>query len=167
MTTEYQSVSQSQKTVTHYPRPLGHKIRSCVLLIGIWFYFLFFVCIPEAKRKYGENLLVSIGSGMAQACALILLFFAMWGLRRTGMTRIVAMVLTALYCLGAVLLAAGRGKQTTDAWDSTSGGEFDDKAYLRLYFIGRLIGEVAYLSAGLLIILPDLGLLADWETSKN
>ena len=143
-------------------RPYGHAVRSFVLLIGIWFYFLFVACIPESKRK-DEQLLVTIGSGVIQGCAFIFVFFTMYGLRRSSSTRIAAICLATMYCLGGVLLAAGRGKEAKYAWNGTKDYAFSDKTYLRVFFVGRLIGEVAYSSAGLLIILPDLGFMADWE----
>eukprot|EP00754_Rhynchopus_humris_P033690 Rhum_TRINITY_DN15478_c1_g1::Rhum_TRINITY_DN15478_c1_g1_i2::g.160478::m.160478 len=160
--TDYVKATRAASPTKGASRPYGHAVRSFVLLIGIWFYFLFVACIPESKSEH-EQILVSIGSGMVQGCAFIFVFFTMYGLRRTANTRMAAICLVAMYCLGGVLLAAGRGKEAKYAWNGTKNYAFSDKTYLRVFFIGRLIGEVAYSSAGLLIILPDLGFMADWE----
>ena len=154
---------ETSATVAHHKRPLGHKIRSFVILIGIWFYFLFYVCIPEARRDAGEYVMVSAGSGIVQGAGFIFIFFTMFGLRRTNILRIVALILLAIYVVGGLILAIGRGRQATWAWDGTANHEFGDKTYTRMYYIGRLMGEVAYVTAGLMIILPDLGILNDYE----
>eukprot|EP01061_Rhynchopus_euleeides_P006215 TRINITY_DN1528_c0_g1_i10.p1 TRINITY_DN1528_c0_g1~~TRINITY_DN1528_c0_g1_i10.p1 ORF type:complete len:175 (+),score=57.32 TRINITY_DN1528_c0_g1_i10:61-585(+) len=165
VTTEY--------TAFHsYPRPWGHRIRSFILLVGIWFYFLVAVTVAESYRpEYWAEQSVLVAAGLMVSCsAFFLIGLTLRGMRRTPIYRAVSFFVLAVYIGGAVLMVVYRGKQTSKMLDevvAALGNKAQDidsmKNYLRADAVGRIVGEAVLVLSGLLVVLPDLGILNDWE----
>ena len=157
--------------VAVHVRPWGQVIRSFVLLLGNAFYFLVPVAIAEAFRPdfYGHETMLTVAGCLISAMSMLLLFLSFRGMRRTPAYRMVSFAAIAVYLLGGVLLVIFRGKQTTYIIDNT-GGDDDGvkdadnlKAYYRLAYSGRIVGETVLILSGLLVCLSDLGILNDYE----
>eukprot|EP01059_Diplonema_ambulator_P003872 TRINITY_DN1356_c5_g1_i1.p1 TRINITY_DN1356_c5_g1~~TRINITY_DN1356_c5_g1_i1.p1 ORF type:complete len:168 (+),score=39.24 TRINITY_DN1356_c5_g1_i1:56-559(+) len=160
--------TKQTSVVKKYPRPLGHALRSAVMLMGIWFYYLLCQCVPKGKvvgdladgKVKKAYYMMAIGSGLLQGMAFIFFFFVLWGIRRTSVTRMIGLVLLGIYVLGGLLFIIGEGMYTDYAWDWARDG---DKSAWRSELVGHLMGDACFITAGLLIILPDLGILNDYE----
>eukprot|EP01064_Diplonema_japonicum_P020008 TRINITY_DN28_c5_g1_i1.p1 TRINITY_DN28_c5_g1~~TRINITY_DN28_c5_g1_i1.p1 ORF type:complete len:186 (+),score=50.86 TRINITY_DN28_c5_g1_i1:46-558(+) len=162
------SYTKQTTTVKKYPRPFGHAVRVAVTLLGLWMYFLLVVCIPRGKtadKLHDQSelkdsyLMMAAGSGMVQGCAFIFFFFVLWGVRRTNVTRIVGIVLLVIYVLGGAIFIIGEGIYTDKVWDNKTS---DDDAW-RSLLVGHLIGESCFIVVGVLTLLPEFGIMNDWE----
>eukprot|EP01061_Rhynchopus_euleeides_P006219 TRINITY_DN1528_c0_g1_i7.p1 TRINITY_DN1528_c0_g1~~TRINITY_DN1528_c0_g1_i7.p1 ORF type:complete len:183 (+),score=41.23 TRINITY_DN1528_c0_g1_i7:121-669(+) len=154
------------------PRPWGHRVRSFVLLVGIWFYFLVAVTVAESYRPdYWAEQSQLVAAGLMVSCsAFFLIGLTLRGMRRTPIYRAVSFFVLAIYLGGAVLMVIYRGKQTHKLLDDIlpilveADARFDSmRNYLRADAVGRIVGEAVLVLSGLLVVLPDLGILNDWE----
>ena len=158
--------------VTLFPRPLGHKIRSFALLFGLWFYYLLPVLIAEAFRpeNFGDEPMICVAGALVSFSCAGLIFLTIRGMRRSSTWRTVSIAVLVVYCLGALLMIIFRGKQITWLLDHVDymGGEDDSayRSYLKCAYVGRLVAETIFLICGILIVLPDLGILNDWEVRR-
>eukprot|EP01061_Rhynchopus_euleeides_P006218 TRINITY_DN1528_c0_g1_i6.p1 TRINITY_DN1528_c0_g1~~TRINITY_DN1528_c0_g1_i6.p1 ORF type:complete len:178 (+),score=60.82 TRINITY_DN1528_c0_g1_i6:121-654(+) len=177
MTSDHGSVADVEAATPYtspvkHPRPWGHRVRSFVLLVGIWFYFLVAVTVAESYRpEYWAEQSVLVAAGLMVSCsAFFLIGLTLRGMRRTPIYRAVSFFVLAVYIGGAVLMVVYRGKQTSKMLDevvAALGNKAQDidsmKNYLRADAVGRIVGEAVLVLSGLLVVLPDLGILNDWE----
>ncbi|KAJ9450938.1 hypothetical protein DIPPA_32911 [Diplonema papillatum] len=171
MSNTHYTEATTTTTIKKYPRPLWFKLTSLVMMIGIWFYFLLAVCIPygkfhsKAEDPDSSIIMTAVGSGVVQGAAFFLGGLVMWGARRTFPVRVIGLVLLLLYCVGAVLLAIGRGRKAKLTFQYLDDHDYegDDVTMDRTYVVGLLIGELGFVATGLLMLLPDFGILTPWE----
>eukprot|EP01064_Diplonema_japonicum_P023359 TRINITY_DN3378_c2_g1_i1.p1 TRINITY_DN3378_c2_g1~~TRINITY_DN3378_c2_g1_i1.p1 ORF type:complete len:209 (+),score=43.97 TRINITY_DN3378_c2_g1_i1:63-689(+) len=144
-----------------------HRVRSAVLLLGIWLYFLLAVCITWAKNideledrlpgKYIKAMrLMSAGSGIVSSSAFFLGLLAMWGIKKHKHITIASTFFLACYLLGGLLNIIGTGMMTDYLWDLDSyNGLGTTKDSVRTTMVGKLMGEACFIVSGLLVLLPE------------
>eukprot|EP01064_Diplonema_japonicum_P023017 TRINITY_DN3341_c0_g2_i1.p1 TRINITY_DN3341_c0_g2~~TRINITY_DN3341_c0_g2_i1.p1 ORF type:complete len:189 (+),score=43.00 TRINITY_DN3341_c0_g2_i1:61-567(+) len=147
---------------------LGHRVRSCVLLLGIFLYFLLAVCIPRAKTinelpSYAEEklkkslYLMAAGAGTVEGCAFFLGLLAAWGVGYNFTTKMVSYFFLACYLAGGTVDVIGLGIFTNYYWDKDPGDD-ESLSALRSQLVGQLMGEACFIASGLLVLLPDFGI---------
>ena len=148
-------------------RPFGHVLKHSVYFLGLWLYMLLAVCIPYGKNaEYVSDQLhtsayymISSGSGVLQGCSL---FFVIHGCIGPHRGKILGYMFIAMYLLGGILLIIGRGIATSFFWSCKSDHKckYDgSEAAFRTMSIGFLCGEVSFTVMGMLLALPDYGLM--------
>eukprot|EP01064_Diplonema_japonicum_P023018 TRINITY_DN3341_c0_g2_i2.p1 TRINITY_DN3341_c0_g2~~TRINITY_DN3341_c0_g2_i2.p1 ORF type:complete len:173 (+),score=49.03 TRINITY_DN3341_c0_g2_i2:57-575(+) len=153
-------------------KTLGHRVRSCVLLLGIFLYFLLAVCIPRAKTiddvKDNDNVddkikkslyLMAAGAGTVEGCAFFLGLLAAWGVGYNFTTKMVGTFFLASYVAGGVIDVVGLGMYTHNAWNWEKWQLPQDMSLsaFRSQLVGQLMGEACFIASGLLVLLPDFG----------
>eukprot|EP01059_Diplonema_ambulator_P001365 TRINITY_DN11140_c0_g1_i1.p1 TRINITY_DN11140_c0_g1~~TRINITY_DN11140_c0_g1_i1.p1 ORF type:complete len:322 (+),score=92.55 TRINITY_DN11140_c0_g1_i1:48-968(+) len=147
---------------------VGSFLRVVMLMLGIFFYFLLVACIPRSDdidntpsnhwtHRYRNGLYLSAsGSGVIEGCALLLMILVLFGVNRSQALKYTGIILMILYSCGILLDAIGLGIIADETWNwYHSDG---DTAY-QSKMVGLLIGEVCISIAGLLVLLPDFGVL--------
>eukprot|EP01059_Diplonema_ambulator_P001366 TRINITY_DN11140_c0_g1_i2.p1 TRINITY_DN11140_c0_g1~~TRINITY_DN11140_c0_g1_i2.p1 ORF type:complete len:324 (+),score=115.03 TRINITY_DN11140_c0_g1_i2:36-974(+) len=144
---------------------LGNVLRVTVLMLGIFFYFLLVACIPRSKEiqdlndrapdRYRKGLyLTAVGSGIIEGCAVLLLVLAFL-VHKSKIMKMTGIALMVLYTFGALLNMIGLGIIADETWN----WDHENDTSYRSNMVGLLMGEASIAVAGLLVLLPDYGVL--------